>query len=107
MSLQHAPVQPLYQAKTVEQIIRSRLGNPATRDEIATAVGWKDPSSSSSRVLSGQQGIQLKDMNRLIAACGMVLVDPQYLDWLKYGAQLGANCWCERNNMAGACAGGQ
>ena len=39
MSLQHAPVQPLYQAKTVEQIIRSRLGNPATRDEIATAVG--------------------------------------------------------------------
>lgn len=98
MSLQHAH-------NTVEQIIRTRLGNPVTRDDIANAIGWKDASSSSSRVLSGQQGIQLRDMNSLLAACGLVLVDPKYLDWLKFGAQLGANCWCERNNMAGACIG--
>lgn len=96
----------LHTHNTVEQIIRSRLGNPATRDDIAKAVGWKDASSSASRVLSGQQGIQLRDMNSLLAACGLVLVDPKYLDWLKYGAQLGANCWCERNNMSGACSGG-
>jgi len=95
----------MYQVKSVEQVVRSCLGNPKMRDDIASAVGWRDPSSSISRVLSGGQGVLLKDLNPLLAACGLVLVDPRYLDWLKYGAQLGANCWCERNNMAGACAG--
>lgn len=105
MSL-HAPIRPIYQAKSVEQVVRSCLGNPKMRDDIAAAVGWRDPSSSISRVLSGGQGIQLKDLDSLLKECGLIMVTPRYLDWLTYGAQIGANCWCERNNMSGACSGG-
>lgn len=105
MSLPNAPVRPPYQMKSVDQHIRECLSNKATRERIADAVGWKDPSSSASRVISGGQGILLQDLSPMLAACGLMLVDKRYLDWLQFGARLGANCWCERNDMPGACLG--
>ena len=90
---------------TVAKVIRQMLSDKADRQLIALAAGWSDPSSTSSRVLSGQQGILLDDLDKVITAAGLTIVTPKYLDWLAIGARIGANCWCERNNMGGSCGG--
>lgn len=90
---------------TVERVIRQMLSDKSERQMIADAAGWSDVSSTSSRVLSGQQGILLNDLDRVINAAGLIVVSPRYLDWLAMGARIGANCWCERNNMGGSCGG--
>lgn len=105
MSLSNAPMRPPHHMKSVDQHIRECLNNKAIREKIAAAVGWKDPSSTASRVLSGGQGIQLEDLPPLLSECGLTVVDKRYLDWLQIGTQIGANCWCERNNRPGACLG--
>ncbi|WP_132477394.1 DNA-binding protein [Paracandidimonas soli] len=87
---------------TVERVLRDALTDPRRRDAISTAAGWKDASSASSRVLSGQQGLQLDRLDAVLLAAGLTVVTPGYLDWLSKGAVMGANCWCERNSM-GAC----
>lgn len=90
---------------TIEKIVRQMLSDKEGRLVIAQAAGWKDPSSTSSRVISGQQGLMLEDIDAIVQAAGLTVVSPKYLDWLATGARIGANCWCERNNMGGSCGG--
>lgn len=94
-----APTKPRL---TVERVLRDALSDPRRRESISEAAGWRDSSSTSSRVLSGQQGLQLDKLDAVLLAAGLTVVTPGYLDWLSKGAVMGANCWCERNSM-GAC----
>lgn len=87
---------------TVKKVLREALGDKVRRDVIATAAGWKDASSAASRVLSDQQGLPLDKLDEILAAAGLTVVTPSYLDWLARGAIIGAHCWCERNSM-GTC----
>ena len=101
MSSGHIPTPPRARI-TVKKVLRDALADKERRDDIARAAGWKDASSAASRVLSDQQGLSLDKLDDILAAAGLTVVTPSYLDWLARGAIIGAHCWCERNSM-GTC----
>lgn len=101
MNTHQMPV-PARSRITVRKVLREALADKEKRDAIAKAAGWKDPSSAASRVLSDQQGLSLDKLDDVLAAAGLAIVTPGYLDWLARGAIIGAHCWCERNSM-GTC----
>ena len=89
------------QGPTMEQAFRRALTDPGTRQETRNRIGWDD--SQVSRFLSGQMGLPIDKIDAAIAALSMVVTTPGYMDFLAYGARIGANCHCARAGM-GECS---
>ena len=96
MSAPAAPVQ-FQQKPSMERAFRHALTDPATRGRARERLGWDD--SQVSRFLSGQQGVPIDKLDAAIDVLGMVVTTPGYLDFLAYGARIGANCHCVRQGM--------
>jgi len=92
------------QRPTMERAFRTALADPALRRSVCDRLGWDD--SQVSRFLSGQMGLTIDKVDAAIEVLGMVVTTPQYMDFLAYGARIGANCHCARQGM-GECGGGR
>lgn len=95
-----APERP--QRLSMERSFRQLLTDPEARQQVKNRMGWDD--SQVSRFLSGQMGLTIDKIDQAIAVLGMVVTNPSYMDFLAYGAKIGANCHCAREGM-GACGG--
>lgn len=83
----------------VEKALRDALSDPRRRDLVCAAAGWKDASSATSRVLSGQQGIPLERLESVLRATGLIAVTPSYLDWLSTGLVMWVQHSCEQRDV--------
>lgn len=94
----HMPVQ----RPSMERAFRSALTDPDTREALRARLAWDD--SQVSRFLSGQMGLTIDKIDAAVEALGMVITTGGYMDFLAYGARIGANCHCARAGM-GECGG--
>lgn len=76
---------------------RQYLTDPRLKPTVMEALGWDD--SQVSRFLSNQMGITIDKIDAAIEVLGMVVTSPGYMDFLAYGAKIGANCHCARAGM--------
>lgn len=90
------------QKPSMERAFRVALTDPHIRKEIRDRMGWDD--SQVSRFLSGQMGVTIDKIDTAIDVLGMVVSSRQYMDFLAYGARVGAACECARSGM-GECGG--
>jgi len=96
-----ASVQFHVQKPSMEQALRNALTNPKTCDAVRERLEWD--SSQVSKFLSGGMGVTINKIDAAIEALGMVVTTPGYMDFLAYGAKIGANCYCARAG-AGDCS---
>lgn len=92
------------QRPTMERAFRQALTDPAARAAARDRLGWDD--SQVSRFLSGQMGLTIDKVDAAVQVLGMVVTTPAYMDFLAYGARIGANCHCARAGM-GECGPGR
>ena len=85
------------QKPSMDRAFRQALTDPSTRAKARDRLGWDD--SQVSRFLSGQMGITIDKIDAAIEILGMVVTTPGYMDFLSYGAKIGANCHCARAGM--------
>jgi len=90
------------QKPSMERAFRQALTDPELRSQACSRLGWDD--SQVSRFLSGQMGLPINKIDAAIEVLGMVVTTPRYMDFLAYGASIGANCHCARAGM-GECGG--
>lgn len=95
-----APVKFHVQKPSMEQALRNALTNPRTCGYVRDRLSWD--SSQVSKFLSGTMGLTIDKVDAAIEALGMVVTTPAYMDFLAYGAKIGANCHCARAG-AGDC----
>jgi len=95
-----APVHFHMQKPSMERAFRQALTDPHTRKRARDRLEWDD--SQVSRFLSGQLGLTIDKIDAAIEVLGMVVTSPGYMDFLAYGAKIGANCHCARAG-AGEC----
>lgn len=95
-----APVHFHVQKPSMEQALRNALTNPKTCGVMRDRLGWD--ASQVSKFLSGGMGVTIDKVDVAIEALGMVVTTPGYMDFLAYGAKIGANCHCARAG-AGDC----
>ena len=100
----NAPVAVAFapQKPSMERAFRQALTDPSVRQAARERLGWDD--SQVSRFLSGQTGLTIDKIDAAIEVLGMVVTTPRYMDFLAYGASIGANCHCARAGM-GECGG--
>ncbi len=91
------------QRPSMERAFRQALTDPSVRQTVRDRMGWDD--SQVSRFLSGQMGLTIDKIDQAIDVLGMVVTSPSYMDFLAYGAKIGANCHCARAGM-GECGHG-
>ena len=97
-----ASVQFHAQKPSMEQALRNALTNPKSCALVRERLGWDG--SQVSKFLSGQMGVTIDKIDAAIEVLGMVVTTPGYMDFLAYGARIGANCHCARAGM-GECGG--
>ncbi|MBV2180914.1 MAG: DNA-binding protein [Castellaniella sp.] len=85
---------------SMEHAFRAALTDNELSSEICKRVGWD--STQVSRFLSGQMGLTIGKLDSAIEALGMVVASREYMDFLAYGAKVGASCECARSG-AGEC----
>lgn len=85
------------QKPSMERAFRQALTDPAMRQNVRDRLGWDD--SQVSRFLSGQSGLTIDKVDAAMEVLGMVVTTPRYMDFLAYGASIGANCHCARAGM--------
>lgn len=90
------------QKPSMERSFRMLLTDPRQRKEIRDRMGWDD--TQVSRFLSGQMGLTIDKLDAAIEALAMVVTSRQYMDFLAYGARVGAACECARRGQ-GECGG--
>jgi len=95
-----APVHLHVQKPSMEQLLRNALTHPRTCTVVRERLEWD--SSQVSKFLSGQMGVTIDKIDAAIEVLGMVVTTPSYMDFLAYGAKIGANCYCARAG-AGEC----
>ena len=91
------------QPPSMERSFRVALTDPRQRKQVRDHLGWDD--SQVSRFLSGQTGIPIEKLDAAIEALSMVVTSRQYMDFLAYGARVGAACECARRGQ-GECGSG-
>ncbi|MDH1299700.1 MULTISPECIES: hypothetical protein [Achromobacter] len=96
-----ASVQFHVQKPSMEQALRNALTNPKTCGIVRDRLEWD--SSQVSKFLSGGMGVTIDKIDAAIEVLGMVVTTPAYMDFLAYGAKIGANCYCARAG-AGDCS---
>lgn len=87
---------------SMERAFRSALTDPHQRKAVRDRLGWDD--SQVSRFLSGNTGVTIDKLDAAIEALGMLVTSRQYMDFLAYGAKVGAACECARRGL-GECGG--
>lgn len=85
------------QKPSMERAFRQALTDPSVRQAARSRLGWDE--SQVSRFLSGQTGLTIDKIDAAIEVLGMVVTTPRYMDFLAYGASIGANCHCARAGM--------
>lgn len=90
------------QKPSMERAFRSSLTDPYTRKVVRDRLGWDD--SQVSRFLSGQTGVTIDKLDAAIEALAMVVTSRAYMDFLAFGARVGAACECARAGQ-GECGG--
>lgn len=83
----------------IEKALRAVLTGPA-RKEAADKIGWD--ASEVSRFLSGQRGVLINEIDKVVEIAGYSLVSRPYLDAISTLCKVGAACECARNG-AGEC----
>jgi len=91
------PIRIDMQKPSMEREFRQALTDPRTKAVVRDALGWDE--SQVSRFLSGGMGITIDKVDAAISALGAVVTSPAYMDFLAYGAKIGANCHCARAGM--------
>jgi|GEM_PF-403585 len=91
---------PHHQKPNMERALRQALSDPRTRAAARDRLEWDD--SQVSRFLSGQMGLTIEKIDAAIEVLGMVVTTANYMDFLAYGARIGASCYCARAG-AGEC----
>ena len=94
------PISQVPQAPSMARSFRQYLTDPRLKPTVMEALGWDD--SQVSRFLSGGMGVTIDKIDAAIEVLGMVVTTPAYMDFLAYGAKIGANCHCARAG-AGDC----
>ncbi|MBR8654218.1 hypothetical protein KDH83_13030 [Achromobacter sp. Marseille-Q0513] len=86
-----------------ETLLRKALTtmSKAKRAEVMQAAGWKDESSIT-QVLNGNAGIKLEQLDAVLGAFGMAIVEQWYMDYLARGNAIGASC-CRARLSQGTC----
>lgn len=84
----------------LETALRAALSDPSKKAQILDETGWHD--SMPSKVLSGDSGITLDKLDRVLSALGLVIVSTEYMDYLAFGNEIGTHCSCARAGY-GAC----
>ncbi len=85
------------QKPSMERAFRQALSDPRTRGAARDRLEWDD--SQVSRFLSGQMGLTIDKIDAAIDVLGMVVTTAGYMDFLAFGAKIGANCHCARAGM--------
>lgn len=80
---------------SMEAAFRAALTDASLSADICKRVGWD--STQVSRFLSGQMGLTIGKMDAAIEALGMIVASREYMDFLAYGARVGAACECARS----------
>lgn len=83
----------------IEKALRAVLTG-SSRKEAADTIGWD--ASEVSRFLSGQRGVLIHEVDKVIEVAGYMLVSRPYLDAIATLCKVGAACECARNG-AGEC----
>ena len=86
----------------IEHALRQALSG-RDRPDIARAVGWDE--SNVNRFLSGNNGIPIGKIDKLIDAAGYVLVTTKYLDALMVLCEVGMSCECAKDGGKEKCKG--
>src|SRR5688500_6519990 len=92
-----APAGYTGQKPSMEQAFRRALTDSTSRKAVRDQLGWDD--SQVSRFLSAQTGLTLEKIDAAIAALDMTVTSRRYMDFLAYGSQIGAACYCARAGM--------
>lgn len=102
----HVPMQSLQQpaGNETETLIRRALGNldRDARAKVVEATGWDD--SMISKIRSGQAGITLDKLDKLLTALDLSIQEGWYMRYLAQGNQVGAMC-CRARMSLGPCGG--
>lgn len=104
MNAPASAVHVLPQRPSMERAFRRVLTDPVLRAKARDRMGWDD--SQVSRFISGQTGLTIDKVDLAIEVLGMVVTTPSYMDFLAYGAKIGAACHCARAGMGECGAGG-
>ncbi|WP_432785041.1 hypothetical protein AAEX37_01980 [Oligella sp. MSHR50489EDL] len=83
-----------------ETALRAALTDPNKKAEILEATKWHE--SMPSKVLSGDSGITLDKLDKVLQALGLVIVSTEYMNYLAFGNEIGTHCSCARAGY-GAC----
>ncbi|WP_152528683.1 hypothetical protein [Bordetella trematum] len=83
----------------VRRLLRSL--DKAKRLAVMHACGWEDESSIS-QVISGRAGIKLEQLDALLGVLGLSIQEDEYMDYLRKGNTIGANC-CRASASLGYC----
>ncbi|OFV50058.1 hypothetical protein [Oligella sp. HMSC09E12] len=78
----------------LETALRAALSDPSKKAQILEETGWHD--SMPSKVLSGDSGITLDKLDRVLSSLGLVIVSTEYMNYLAYGNEIGTHCACAR-----------
>ncbi|WP_374697306.1 helix-turn-helix domain-containing protein [Alcaligenes nematophilus] len=85
------------QRPSMDRAFRQALTDPSLKAAAKERLGWDE--SQVSRFLSGQMGLTIDKIDQAIEVLGMVVTTPSYIDFLAYGARIGANCHCVRQGL--------
>lgn len=85
------------QRPSMDRAFRQALTDPRIKAAVKDRLGWDE--SQVSRFLSGQMGLTIDRMDIAIDVLGMVITTPAYMDFLAFGAQIGAHCQCARQGL--------
>ncbi|USY26690.1 helix-turn-helix domain-containing protein [Alcaligenes sp. 1735tsa3] len=85
------------QRPSMDRAFRQALTDPSFKASFRERLGWDE--SQVSRFLSGQMGLTIDKIDQAIELLGMVVTTPSYIDFLAYGARIGANCHCVRQGL--------
>jgi hypothetical protein len=86
-----------------ETLLRRALLNMSKeqRQAVMRAAGWDDDSSVS-KVLTGNAGIKLDQLDAILAIFGLTVAEVDYMNYLAKGNTIGANC-CRTRASRGQC----
>ena len=77
---------------SIEQQLRLQLTNKRDSQRVKEACGWD--ASQVSRILSGQAGITIENLDVMVQALGYVVVSKEYFDAIHELSKIGACCAC-------------
>lgn len=85
------------QRLSMDRAFRQALTDPSLKAVAKEKLGWDE--SQVSRFLSGQMGLTIDKIDQAIEVLDMVVTTVSYMDFLAYGARIGANCHCARQGL--------